>query len=365
MLFAICACAPDVGAGSTAPVEPPGPARVRRPRYSGTHPRRFDERYKELRGDPSLVAHVEAKGSTAAGTHRPIAVDEVLAVLQPKAGDVVADCTLGWGGHTQRLLECIQPGGLLVGLDADGVQLAKTEARLRQLGYTSDALHCVHSNYAALASVVLERSAEGADCVLADLGVSSMQLDDPARGMSYKHDGALDMRLDTSRGKPAWERLSAWDAAQLTDVLRDNADEPLAERLAAAICREHRRTAIDTTSRLTAVVKGALPRGMAADEVATTLRRVFQAIRIAVNDEFAKLDALLLSLPHALRPGGRVAVLTFHSGEDRRVKLAFRDGVRSGLYATCSDMIRPSWDEQRSNPRASAAKLRWAQRAMT
>ena len=192
-----------------------------------------------------------------------------------------------------------------------------------------------------------------------------MQLDDPARGMSYKHDGALDMRLDTSRGKPAWERLSAWDAAQLAELLTQNADEPLAERLAAAICKEHRRSPIDTTAKLAAAVRGALPRGMSADEVATTLRRVFQAVRIAVNDEFAKLDALLLALPHALRPGGRVAVLTFHSGEDRRVKLAFRDGVRSGVYASCSDMIRPSWDEQRANSRASAAKLRWAQKAMT
>lgn len=341
----------------------PAEARVRRARYSGTHPRRFEHKYKELRGDPAVVAHVEAKGSTAAGTHRPIAVDAVLEALQPTPGDVVADCTLGWGGHAQRLLERIQPGGLLVGLDADGVQLTKTEARLRGLGYGQDTLQCVHSNYAALASVVLERSADGAKCVLADLGVSSMQLDDPARGMTYKHDGVLDMRLDTSRGKPAYERLAAWDAAQLSELLTANADEPHADRVAAAIVAEHRRSPIDTTSKLAAVVRHALPRSMASDDVSASLRRVFQAIRVAVNDEFSKLDALLLALPMALRPGGRVAILTFHSGEDRRVKLAFREGVREGVYSCASDMIRPSWEEQRANPRACSAKLRWAQRA--
>lgn len=360
MLFA---CAAEVVPDTAVPAEPPGPARVRRPRYSGTHPRRFEHKYKELRGDAAVVAHIEARGSTAAGTHRPIACDEILEALRPQPGHVVADCTLGWGGHAQKLLERIQPGGLLLGLDADGTQLAKTEARLRQLGYSEDALHCVHSNYAALASVVLARSADGADCVLADLGVSSMQLDDPGRGMTFKHDGPLDMRLDTSRGKPASERLATWDAVQLSELLTANADEPHAERLAAAIVAERRRGAIDTTSKLASVVRGALPRGMAADDVSSSLRRVFQAIRVSVNDEFAKLDALLLALPLALRPGGRVAVLTFHSGEDRRVKLAFRDGVRSGVFSAASDMIRPSWEEQRSNPRASCAKLRWAQRS--
>ena len=340
------------------------PVRKRRVRYSGRYPKKFEEKYKELRGDAGMKAHVEAKGGTAAGTHRPIAVPEILDVLRPRPGQVYVDCTLGYGGHAALLLPRLAPGGRLIGLDADSAQLAKTEARLRGLGFGPDVAVCVHSNYAALATVALERAPEGVDLVLADLGLSSMQIDDPERGMSFKTDGPLDMRLDPTRGAPASERLAQWDEAALAELLRANADEPRADGVARAVCARQRRRPVATTAELAAAVREGLPRGLPKGEVRAAQRRVFQAVRIAVNDEFGKLDALLRVLPYVLRPGGRAAILTFHSGEDRRVKRAFRDGLREGVYSdVAKDIIRPSWDEQRANPRAKSAKLRWAQRA--
>jgi len=361
--YVVCAAVEESHAGSTAPQAPPD-VHKRRVRYSGKNPRTFEAKYKEQRGDAAVIAHVQAKGGTAAGTHRPIAVEELLGVLQVNPGDTVVDCTLGYGGHASVLLERVQPGGRLLCLDADGVTLVRTRTRLESLGHPAGSVECVHSNYAALASVLLEREPAGAHAILADLGVSSMQLDNPLRGLSYKTDGPLDMRLDTSRGKPASARLASWTSLELAQLLTDNADEPRAEALAAAICAAAARGPLETTEQLAQVVRRALPRGTPAEDVTATLRRVFQAIRIAVNGEFEKLDALLIALPMALRPGGRVAILTFHSGEDRRVKLSFKAGLACGLYSHISPIvIRPSWEEQRSNPRAACAKLRWAQRS--
>jgi 16S rRNA (cytosine1402-N4)-methyltransferase len=339
------------------------PARVRRPRYAGTHPTRFDQKYKERAGDEQTVLHIETKGNTAAGTHRPICVDEILQILAPQPGQVVADCTLGYGGHSAHLLQRISPGGRLIGMDADPLELARTQARLERVAAPGTALECVHSNYAAVASVVLSREPEGAHAVLADLGCSSMQLDDPGRGFGYKRDGPLDMRLDPLRGAPASARFDGWDAAALEELLRDNADEPRAAPLAAALVASHARRRLCTTSDLAAAVRAALPRSLSDDEVKATTRRVFQAVRIATNSEFEKLTALLAALPMVLRPGGRVVVLTFHSGEDRRVKLAFKAGAAAGVYSAVSDVIRPTLAEQRANSRSSCAKLRWAQRA--
>jgi 16S rRNA (cytosine1402-N4)-methyltransferase len=343
--------------GESQAAAPAPAAHKRRERYSGVNPRSYALKYKELAGDADVVARIEAKGNTAVGTHRPICVDEIVQLLAPAPGRVHADATLGYGGHASAVL---QLGARVIGLDADGEELQRTRARLAHFG---DALTCVHSNYAALASVVLEREPAGCDSVLADLGVSSMQLDG-GRGFSFKVDAPLDMRLDGSRGAPAWQRLDAWDALALEEMLRENADEPRAAELGGALAAAHARRPLATTSALVAAVRAALPRGTSADDVAATTRRVFQAIRIAVNDEFSKLDALLLTLPLVLKPGGRVAVLTFHSGEDRRVKKAFKAGVQSGVYSAASeDIIRPSWAEQRANSRSSCAKLRWAQRA--
>lgn len=346
--------------------EPPRPPR--RPRYRGTHPRAFGEKYKELHpeqyGDD--VAKVLESGKTPAGTHRPILVEEILEVLAPHPGEVAVDCTLGYGGHARALLTAVSPGGRLLGIDADPIELPKTEARLRGLGFPPEALVVRRMNYAGAAQFVAEAAPEGADVLLADLGLSSMQIDDPARGFTFKADGPLDMRMNPAKGSSAGQLLSTLTPDRFARLLADNADEPLAVPLASAILQAHRRTPLTTTGALAEVVSTAaarLPRGD-EDDLESTVRRVFQALRIAVNDEFAALDTFLKRLPECLKPGGRVAILSFHSGEDRRVKQAFKEGLQSGLYSSIApDVIRPSPEERRANPRSTPAKLRYAVRA--
>jgi len=340
---------------------PPTPPHRRRPRYSGKNPRRFEEKYKER--DPqryaATVAKVLASGKTPAGTHRPIMVAEILGVLAPQPGEVAVDCTLGYGGHARELLARLQPGGRLLGLDADPVELPKTEARLREAGFGQETFTPVRSNFAGLPQALANAALAGADCILADLGVSSMQIDDPARGFSTKADGPLDMRMNPQRGQPASVFLAKLSVAELADILQANADEPRATELAAALAGR----AFATTGGLVEAIRAALPR-LNKDDTDLTVRRVFQALRIAVNDEFGALDTLLRHLAACLNPGGRVAILTFHSGEDRRVKKAFEAGLRDGAYAEISpEVIRPTAEERRDNPRSSPAKLRWARRA--
>jgi len=348
----------------TTPPGPPSPPHKRRPRYPGTHPRRFEERYKELDAEkyPDIVPHVLAKGRTPAGQHVPILVEEVLEVLAPVAGERAVDCTLGYGGHAERILHRLMPGGSLIGLDADPLALPRTEARLRKLGHDEHAFVARRSNFAGLLSVLGEAGwTGGADVILADLGVSSMQLDDPSRGFTFGAEGPLDMRMNPSRGLSAAEWLERQGPARLTEVLSKNADEPHAERIAEALGRVRGRIA--TTQALADLVRSALAHDVSADEAEHSVRRVFQALRIEVNDEFGALDALLRALPLGLRPGGRVAVLSFHSGEDRRVKQAFRAGERAGVYAAIADdVIRASSQERHDNPRSRPAKLRWAKR---
>jgi len=333
----------------------------RRPRYSGRNPRQFEEKYKER--DPEryaeTVAKVLASGKTPAGTHRPIMVAEILEVLAPQPGEVAVDCTLGYGGHTRELLARLQPGGRLLGLDADTIELPKTEARLREAGFSPESFTAVRSNFAGLPQALAAANLTGVDCVLADLGVSSMQIDDPARGFSTKADGPLDMRMNPQRGQPASAFLARLSAAELADLLQANADEPRARELSAALAG---RT-FSTTRALADAIRAALPR-LNKDDSDLTVRRVFQALRIAVNDEFGALETLLRHLPACLNPGGRVAILTFHSGEDRRVKKAFAAGLREGIFsAIAEEVIRPTAEERRDNPRSSPAKLRWARRA--
>lgn len=344
---------------SAPPSAVPVPPHTRRPRYAGSNPRRFSERYKELSLDPETLLKVEASGKTAAGTHRPVALDECLAALALRPGDVAVDATFGHGGHAAAMLRCLAPHGSLLALDADGETLARTQARLRALSHGEDALTCVHSNYAALAAVLQQHHPGGVDAVLVDCGVSSMQLDDPARGMTMKRDGPLDMRLDRSKGRTAADVIAASSREALAALLVDGADEPHAEAVAAALAG--RRLA--TTGGLASAVRAALPRSLSPAEAGLSVRRVFQALRVATNDELRRLDALLAALPRVLKPGGRAALLSFHSGEDRRVKAAFRAGLQAGVYSIVSDMIRPSLAEQRANPRAAPAKLRWAVRA--
>jgi len=343
------------------PPETPATPHKRRKRYSGKSPRRFEEKYKER--DPQryadTVAKVIASGKTPAGTHRPIMVAEILAALAPKPGDVAVDCTLGHGGHAQEILARIQPGGVLLGLDADPIELPKTEARLRAMGFGPESFIAKRSNFAGLAQALAMHGIAGADIVLADLGVSSMQIDDPARGFSVKLDGPLDMRMNPQRGQPASALLEKIRPATLAALLDENADEIHATVLASALAGKK----FPRTLALAHAIRAALPQ-LKTEEVTLSVRRVFQALRIAVNDEFSALDTLLRQLPGCLKPGGRAAILTFHSGEDRRVKKAFDAGLCEGIYSAVSDgVIRPAPAEQQSNPRSSPAKLRWARRA--
>jgi 16S rRNA (cytosine1402-N4)-methyltransferase len=338
----------------------------RRVRYSGKNPRRFEEKYKEHGRDSATIAKVLASGKTPAGTHRPIMVAEILAVLAPQPGETVVDCTLGYGGHAAEILAKILPGGKLLGLDQDPVELPKTEARLRELGYDETVFIAHRSNFAGLPQVLAAHfsaappeEARGADRILADLGVSSMQIDDPARGFSVKHDGPLDMRMNPQRGQPASALLQKIQPDMLATLLVDNSDEPCAALLGPALAGK----SFNTTSQLAAAIRAALPR-RSRDEADLSIRRVFQALRIAVNDEFSALETFLRNLPACLKPGGRVAILTFHSGEDRRVKKAFFGGKQAGFYSEISeDVIRPAPEEIRTNPRSAPAKLRWARRA--
>lgn len=328
----------------------------RRPRYKGTHPRRFDEKYKELAPEryAQEQAKVAARGHTPAGTHRSIMVAEILQVLAPKGGEVALDATLGYGGHARELLPKLLPGGRLVGLDVDPLELPRTEARLRALGFDEAVLAVRRTNFASLAKVAAELGPF--DLVLADLGVSSMQIDNPARGFTWKAEGPLDLRLNPQKGRPAADLLAALDAPALAELLVANADEPQAELLALALAGRDLRT----TRALAEAVGAALP-GLGEEELRKALQRTFQALRIAVNDEFGVLDRFLAQLPAVLKPGGRAAILTFHSGEDRRVKKAFQEGLREGTYAAIApEPLRATPEERRANPRSTSAKLRWA-----
>ena len=339
---------------------PPRPHK-RRARYSGKYPRRFEEKYKEH--DPARYAETVAKvlssGKTPAGMHRPIMVSEVLEALAPQPGELAVDCTLGFGGHAQELLARIQPGGRLLGLDSDPIELPRSEARLRGLGFGPEVFMVRRRNFAGLPQALWETEIKSADIVLADLGVSSMQLDDPGRGFSMKNEGPLDMRMNPQRGQPASALLAGIRTEALQVLLEENADEPHATLLAPALAGK----LFASTTALARAVRAVLPRlnKEAGDDA---IRRVFQALRVAVNDEFSALETFLRQLPACLNPGGRAAVLSFHSGEDRRVKKAFAAGLHAGLYAAISGVLRAGMEERRANPRSTPAKLRWARRAV-
>jgi 16S rRNA (cytosine1402-N4)-methyltransferase len=343
-----------------APLPPSALPPKRRPRYPGKNPRRFEHKYKELNPThyPEATAHILASGKTPAGTHRPILVAEILEALQPKPGQFAIDCTLGYGGHAQEILARLCPGGRLAGIDADPLELPKTEARFRQAGFGPESFAAYRTNFAGLPAVLQSEGRPSADLLLADLGVSSMQLDNPARGFSLKEDGPLDMRMNPQKGISAAEWLAATPAEKLIPVLRDNADEPHAELLAERISGHF----FKTTLALVRAIRHALQRFRPEDRE-KSVRRVFQALRIEVNGEFQVLDSLLRLLPAVLAPNGRAAFLTFHSGEDRRVKKALEAGLQSGVFLEISpEPLRAGPAERRDNPRSTSAKLRWATR---
>jgi len=354
---------------SSSPEETPlpssgaAPVHKRRQRYSGRNPRRFEDKYKELQPEryAETVAKVRASGKTPAGQHIPIMLPEIMEVLSPQPGERAVDCTLGYGGHAEALLRAIQPTGCLLGLDQDAIEIEKTGARLRSLGFPEDTLLIRRMNFAGLRKVLNEAGwTDGVDAILADLGVSSMQLDNPARGFSFKVDGPLDMRMNPQRGVPARELLKKLSVEKMAQMLEENADETHALLLAEVLAGKD----FAGTQALASAVKKVLPKFMDEEETGGTLRRVFQALRIAVNDEFGALDSFLRELPSCLRPGGRVAVLTFHSGEDRRVKKAFLAAHRSGIFSAITEEVqRPTAGEIGLNTRAASAKLRWAVRS--
>lgn len=339
----------------------------RRVRYQGTHPRNFREKYKELNPQKygADVEKVLQSGKTPAGMHVPIMVDEILDFLEIQSGQTGFDATLGYGGHTRKMLEQLQGQGHLYATDVDPIESEKTRKRLEDLGYGPEILTIRRMNFAQL-----DQAAPGVlfDFVLADLGVSSMQIDDPERGFTFKYDGPLDLRLDPTSGVTAAERLRELDEEELSAMLVENSDEPYADRIARAVFQVFQQGGtVDTTKQLAAIIENALsflPAGEQKEAVKKSCQRAFQALRIDVNSEFESLYSFLDKLPGVLKPGGRAAILTFHSGEDRLVKQAFKQQLRSGVYsAVAQEVTRPSAEECFRNPRARSTKLRWAIRA--
>ena len=380
----------------------------RRPHYSGKYPRRFEEKYKEQNPEKygDTIEHVISKGSTPAGMHIPIMVNEILEFLQIKPGEIGLDCTLGYGGHSLRMLQALSGqaekaemsadsmtamspsteiseadekevrgvahgAGHLYALDVDPIEIVKTRERLKEKGYGEEIFTAIRTNFRNIDEVAEKYGPF--DFVLADLGVSSMQIDNPERGFSYKTDGPLDMRLDPSRGESAAQRLATLSETEIASMLYENSDEPYAAEIAKAVAEVYRRGGkIETTGELREVVKKAVVRIPAKklveesreDAIKKAYARTFQALRIDVNSEMEVLYEFLEKLPGAVREGGRICILTFHSGEDRLVKKAFKAGLRDGLYSYASkDVIRPSKEECFRNPRARSTKLRCAMKA--
>ncbi|MEG2123093.1 MAG: 16S rRNA (cytosine(1402)-N(4))-methyltransferase RsmH, partial [Clostridium sp.] len=337
----------------------------RRVRYQGTHPKAYKEKYKELQPEryADTVEKVIQKGSTPAGMHISICVKEILDFLQIKPGQTGLDATLGYGGHTSAMLKCLEAKGHMYAIDVDPIELVKTRERLGHLGYGPEILTIRQLNFADIDQVAAE--AGNFDFVLADLGLSSMQIDNPDRGFSYKTEGPLDLRLNPEKGISAAERLRHITQEELQGMLIENSDEPYAEEIAKAIVLEIKKgTDISTTTQLKKIIGDVLsfvPVDKQKDTIKKTCQRTFQALRIDVNSEFEVLYEFLDKLPHVLAKGGRVAILTFHSGEDRLVKKSFKQLLNQGVYEEVStEVIRPSAEECNLNSRARSAKLRWA-----
>ncbi len=340
----------------------------RRERYKGTHPRQFKDKYKELQPDKykDAVEELIAKGRTPAGMHISICVKEILDFLQIKPGQNGLDATLGYGGHSMAILKELSGQGHLYALDVDPIEIVKTRQRLAEQGFGPENVTILQQNFMNIDLVAAEYGPF--DFMMADLGVSSMQLDNPDRGFTYKSEGPLDLRMDPQKGISAAERLKELSWQELEGMLLENADEPYAAELAKAITSAVRKKKPpETTTQLKQIIEDTLsflPKAERKDTINKTCQRVFQALRIDVNSEFEALYAFLEKLPNALGPGGRVAILSFHSGEDRLVKKAFKRGLQEGVYSEIStEIIRPSAEECNLNSRARSTKMRWAIRA--
>ena len=342
-----------------------GKVHQRRPRYKGTHPKKFKNKYKEHNPEKykDTIAKVMKKGQTPAGMHRSICVDEILDFFDLKEGQIGLDATLGYGGHSEQILKKIGKSGHLYACDADPIEIEKTKHRLMDLGYNKDVLTIYHQNFEDIDLISLEHGPF--DFVLADLGLSSMQIDNPDRGFTFKADGPLDLRMNPQKGISAAMRLRELSRDEIIGMLIENADEPYAEAIADEIIKSYQDGhMIDTTKSFYEVIKQALsflPKQDRASQIKKSAQRTFQALRIDVNHEYEVLYHFLEKLPHVLKPGGRVAILSFHSGEDRLVKKSFKYFEKMGLYhQIAQNPIRPSKEEQYANSRSKSAKLRWA-----
>ena len=352
--------------------KPDGPHR-RRPRYKGRYPRKFEEKYKEHHPEKykDTIEKVIRKGSTPAGMHLPIMVDEILNILQIGPGMTGLDCTLGYGGHSAKMAACLSGRGHLYALDADPIELGKTRKRMEEKGFGQDIFTAIHTNFRNIDQIAQKYGPF--DFILADLGVSSMQIDNPERGFSYKTDGPLDLRFNPEQGESAAQRLSKLSRDEIASMLYENSDEPYALKLAQAIDRVQKKGhEIETTAQLRQIISetvNGLPENMLReksreDAVKKACARTFQALRIDANSEMEVLYEFLDKLPYALKGQGRAAILTFHSGEDRLVKKSFSRDLKDGLYSAISkNVIRPTAEECRTNPRARSTKLRWAVRS--
>lgn len=337
----------------------------RRVRYNGTHPKKYSEKYKEHNPEKyqDTIAKVISKGSTPAGMHISIMVKEILDILKIKPGEKGLDATLGYGGHSSKMLERLNGQGHLYSLDVDPIEIVKTRERLEAKGYGPDILTIIQTNFKNVDEVAKENGRF--NFLMADLGVSSMQIDNPERGFSYKNEGPLDLRLDPTKGESAAQRLKSLTPDELEGMLIENSDEPYAKEITKAVFLEFRKKKeINTTTELYHVIEKALsfiPEKERKEAVKKSCQRSFQALRIDVNSEFEVLEEFLEKLPSVMEPGGRIAILTFHSGEDRLVKQSFKKFFNEGIYSEISkDVIRPSAEECAKNGRARSTKLRWA-----
>ncbi|MGN8962871.1 16S rRNA (cytosine(1402)-N(4))-methyltransferase RsmH [Bariatricus sp. HCP28S3_D3] len=338
----------------------------RRVRYSGTHPKTYKEKYKEHQPEKyaDTIQKVISKGSTPAGMHISICVKEILDFLQIQPGQTGLDATLGYGGHTKAMLECLKGEGHIYALDVDPIESAKTKERLEKQGFGEEILTVRLQNFADIDQVSKE-TGKKFDFILADLGVSSMQIDNPDRGFSYKVEGPLDLRMNPQKGISASERLVGISQEELQGMLIENADEPYAEEIAKTVVNLQKRgKKIETTTQLKEAIEQALrflPEAERKEALKKSCQRTFQALRIDVNSEYEVLYTFLEKLPEVLAPNGRVAILTFHSGEDRLVKKSFKQFKKEGLYSEISEeVIRPSAEECARNGRAKSTKMRWA-----
>ena len=294
---------------------------------------------------------------------------EVLDHLAPAPGKCLADVTLGRGGHSRSILERLNGDGTLVVMDLDGAELEKTSESLESKGCLVVARQ---GNFAGIAQVIAESGISGLDGLLADLGVSSMQIDDPERGFSYRREGPLDMRMDKSRGETAKDILARISEDELSEALRELSDEPRAMHLSRALVQQREITPFETTTQLANFCEKVI--GNTKNEwqlrqgnrwVTHPAARLFQTLRLLVNREIANLKHLLRLLPTTLNPGGKACLISFHSGEDRLIKQAFKEGLRLGQYDMISEEpMFPTDYEKKGNPRSRSAKLRWARKSL-